>query len=129
MRYSRQREQIYEYVRGSRQHPTAQMVYDALKEAMPKLSLGTVYRDLNQLSDAGRLKKILFPDGSSRFDGTMQSHSHIVCLGCGRVSDVTVEGLSELERAIERDTAFRLNSYELVMHGVCADCRNKNEFN
>ena len=88
MRYSHQRERIFRAVSERCDHPTANMVYEQLKLEMPRLSLGTVYRNLNQLADAGRLKKIPLADGSCRFDKTRESHSHIVCEECGAVSDV-----------------------------------------
>ena len=122
MRYSRQRESIYQAVLDSREHPTAHMVYEALRKDQPKLSLGTVYRNLNQLSDAGRLKKIPLPDGGCRFDGTMAGHSHIICDKCGRVADVLLPPMTELENAIRRETAYTLSAYDLVMFGECAIC-------
>ncbi|MEZ4627095.1 MAG: transcriptional repressor [Eubacteriales bacterium] len=88
MRYSHQRERIFRAVSERCDHPTANMIYEQLKLEMPRLSLGTVYRNLNQLSDAGRLKKIPLADGSCRFDKTKESHSHIVCDQCGAVADV-----------------------------------------
>ena len=57
-RYSQQRERIYQAVRDSREHPTAQMVYDALRPELPKLSLGTVYRNLQQMASEGRLVQL-----------------------------------------------------------------------
>ena len=54
-RYSRQREMIYRAVVGSKEHPTAEMVYQWLKPANPNLSLGTVYRNLNLLAEEGIL--------------------------------------------------------------------------
>ena len=123
MRYSRQRESIYQAVLGSREHPTADMVYQLLHGADPKLSLGTVYRNLNQLTDAGRLKKIPMPDGSCRFDKTTAAHSHIVCERCGRVADVKLPALHALRDAIEEQTAYALSSYDVVMRGVCKQCR------
>ena len=122
MRYSHQRERIFRAVCESDAHPTASMVYECLHAEMPKLSLGTVYRNLNQLSDAGRLKKIPLPDGSCRFDKTTASHSHIVCEICGQVADVTLPSLTALERAIEEETSFKLSSYDVVMQGVCGVC-------
>ena len=122
MRYSHQREQIFQAVMESHLHPTANMVYDALKDQMPKLSLGTVYRNLNQLADAGRIRKIPLPDGSCRFDGTIKGHSHIVCDHCGSVADVTLPALYELDEAIREETAFTLSSYDVVMHGLCKAC-------
>lgn len=128
MRYSHQRERIYRTVAESYDHPTANMVYETLKRDMPKLSLGTVYRNLNQLADAGRLRKIPLPDGSCRFDGTLEPHSHIVCQDCGRVADVTLPALTkQLQQAIEEETNFRLSSYDAVMHGTCRECSSSSE--
>lgn len=123
MRYSRQRESIYQTVLQSAEHPTADMVYSALRSDYPKLSLGTVYRNLNQLADAGRLKKIPMPDGSCRFDKTVRSHSHIVCERCGQVADVMLPALTALSESIERETAYTLSSYDVVMRGLCKHCR------
>ncbi len=123
MRYSRQRECIYRTVAESCAHPTAHMVYEALKAEMPKLSLGTVYRNLNQLADAGRLRKIPLPDGSCRFDATTGPHSHIVCQACGNVADVMLPALTKLQEAVERETRYSLSSFDVVMHGVCSRCR------
>ncbi len=124
MRYSHQRESIYQEVAGSSLHPTAIMVYDALKGEMPQLSLGTVYRNLNQLSDLGRLRKIPLPDGSSRFDGNTGTHSHIVCQRCGQVADVTPPAIVSLRRAVEEETGFALLSCDVVMQGLCTHCVN-----
>ena len=122
MRYSHQRERIYRAVVESYEHPTANMVYEQLKAEMPKLSLGTVYRNLNQLADAGRLKKIPLADGSCRFDKTRESHSHIVCDECGAVSDVHLPSFESFETAIETETGYELRSYDVVLRGLCADC-------
>ncbi|MEG1523952.1 MAG: transcriptional repressor [Clostridia bacterium] len=122
MRYSKQRECIYRTVMKSDSHPTANMVYSALKTEYPKLSLGTVYRNLNQLTDVGRLKRIPLPDGGCRFDGTTFTHSHIICETCGHVADVMVPPLIDLEQAIQRETDYTLSSFDLVLYGQCALC-------
>ncbi len=123
MRYSHQRERIYRSVAESDQHPTANMVYDALKAEMPKLSLGTVYRNLNQLADAGRLKKIPLADGSCRFDKTTSAHSHIVCEECGCVADVALPSFQSLTESVKQQTEYSLRSYDVVLRGVCKECR------
>jgi Fur family peroxide stress response transcriptional regulator len=123
MRYSHQRERIFRAVIESDQHPTANMVYDMLKLEMPKLSLGTVYRNLNQLSDAGRLKKIPLADGSCRFDKTTADHSHIVCEECGCVADGELPAMEQMRRAVEAQTGFSLRSYDLVLRGLCKNCQ------
>ena len=122
MRYSHQRERIFRAVAESTQHPTANMVYDALKTEMPRLSLGSVYRNLNQLADAGRLRKIPLADGSCRFDKTTNTHSHIVCESCGCVADVTLPSFTSLEQAITDETGYTLRSYDVVLRGLCKDC-------
>ena len=127
MRYSRQREQIYRCVAERNAHPSAAMVYADLKEVIPRLSLGTVYRNLNQLSDAGRLKKIPLPDGSCRFDGTLSVHSHIVCTRCGVVADVWPVHMENLRDRVYQETGFTLDSCEIVMHGTCESCNHPND--
>ena len=127
MRYSHQRERIFRAVVESCEHPTANMVYEQLKTDMPRLSLGTVYRNLNQLADAGRLKKIPLADGSCRFDKTREAHSHIVCEVCGSVADVHLPSFQALELAIAEETDFVLRSYDVVLRGVCKHCRKGTE--
>ncbi len=129
MRYSHQRERIFRAVMESCEHPTANMVYEQLKTDMPRLSLGTVYRNLNQLADAGRLKKIPLADGSCRFDKTKEAHSHIVCELCGAVADVHLPSFQALEDTIETETDFSLRSYDVVLRGVCKRCRQRSEQN
>ena len=125
MRYSHQRERIFRAVSERCDHPTANMVYEQLKQEMPRLSLGTVYRNLNQLADAGRLKKIPLADGSCRFDKTKEAHSHIVCDECGAVSDVHLPSFETLERTIASETGYELRSYDVVLRGVCEACRKR----
>jgi len=122
MRYSHQRQRILEAVKNRCDHPTAAMVFEELRMEMPRLSLGTVYRNLNQLSDAGKLRKIPLADGSCRFDGNLGAHSHIVCTQCGTVADVMLPELPALTEAVNRDTNFDLHTYEIVMHGCCSGC-------
>ncbi|NLI53223.1 MAG: transcriptional repressor [Clostridiales bacterium] len=127
MRYSHQRERIFRAVSERCDHPTANMIYEQLKVEMPRLSLGTVYRNLNQLADAGRLKKIPLADGSCRFDKTKEAHSHIVCDLCGAVSDVHLPSFEALEQAIAEETGYELRSYDVVLRGVCDSCRMRAE--
>ena len=125
MRYSHQRERIFRAVSERCDHPTANMVYEQLKLEMPRLSLGTVYRNLNQLADAGRLKKIPLADGSCRFDKTKESHSHIVCDECGAVADVFLPSFASFEQTIAAETGYELRSYDVVLRGVCEACRKR----
>ena len=77
LKYSRQRASIKEYLDHTTEHPTADTVYMHVKEEFPNISLGTVYRNLNLLTDLGEAVKITTPDGGDRFDGDVRPHNHI----------------------------------------------------
>ena len=85
-RFSHQRERIYAAVLNSHAHPTAEMVYQRLKPEMPRLSLGTVYRNLRQMAAGGRLVELSGP--VARFDAVIAPHTHFRCTGCGAVLDL-----------------------------------------
>ena len=78
MKYSKQRELIYEAVLQNPVHPTADNVYTLIREENPNVSLGTVYRNLNLLSDNGLLRKIAMPNAPDRFDGRIDEHYHMI---------------------------------------------------
>ena len=83
IKYSRQREAIKHYLASTKEHPTADTVYLHVKEDFPNISLGTVYRNLNLLTDIGEAIKIPTPDGGDRFDGNVIPHNHFLCTSCG----------------------------------------------
>ena len=123
MKYSRQRELVLAEVKSSREHPTADMVYAALKADNPSLSLGTVYRNLNLLAQMGQIHKIGMPEGSDRFHGRTDEHYHMLCQKCGRVYDVQLDTLSELDGQIQSQTGFLVHSHDLIVRGVCRACQ------
>lgn len=125
MKYSRQRELILEAVCSNPVHPTADAVYEAVRRQEPRISLGTVYRNLNQLAECGKLLKLSMPIGGDRFDGRLDDHPHIVCSGCGAVADVVLENQEEMNSAAERQTGYLVTGRTVVFCGVCANCRTK----
>ena len=88
IKYSRQRESIKRYLASTREHPTADTVYTEVKKDFPNISLGTVYRNLNLLTELGEAIKISTPDGGDRFDGITEPHCHFFCKECGSVLDI-----------------------------------------
>lgn len=125
MNFSRQREIIYDQVMNYPTHPTVEEVYNALKPDNPNLSLGTVYRNLNQLSEAGMLMKIPIADGSDRFDGRTDCHYHMICEKCGRVFDIELDCLDEIPQTVMRENGHRITRVTLNLKGVCAGCLSK----
>ncbi|MDE7192482.1 MAG: transcriptional repressor [Oscillospiraceae bacterium] len=125
MKFSRQREIILKYVKSFPVHPTADQVYTALKKENPGLSLGTVYRNLNQLSEIGMLKKIYIADGSDRFDGRTDTHFHMICEDCGRVFDIETPELEEIISRIRQREGHEITGVTLNLRGICAECSVK----
>ena len=119
-RYSQQRERIYEAVRASMEHPSAQMVYDALRPEMPRLSLGTVYRNLHQMAQEGRLVELEGP--IARFDAVLQPHTHIRCVRCGQVADLAVPYDPVLDQKAG-GSGWTVSGHDLVFNGLCPVCR------
>ena len=121
-RYSRQRERIYQAVHASREHPSAQMVYDLLREEMPRLSLGTVYRNLHQMAQEGMLQELEGP--TARFDACLAPHAHIRCTCCGRVMDLSaLEEPAPVRSAAE--ARWQVERYSLMLEGICPACAGK----
>ena len=121
-RYSQQRERIYQAVRDSREHPTAQMVYDALRPELPKLSLGTVYRNLQQMASEGRLVQL---DGPvARFDAVLETHRHLRCTCCGQVEDGVLPYDAALDRTAMAE-GWTITGHSLTFTGICPACAGK----
>lgn len=118
-RFSRQRERIYQAVYDSKEHPTAQMVYDTLRPEMPQLSLGTVYRNLHQMAEEGRLREL---DGPVvRFDATVAPHTHLRCSCCGQVADGMLPYDKALDRAMIAE-GWEIEDHSLMFTGICPAC-------
>ena len=125
MKYSRQREAVYRAVQNARTHPTADEVYDLVRLQYPQISLGTVYRNLNQLTEMGMLQKIAMPVSSDRYDARTDEHYHMTCSACGRVVDLDGMALSQLDAEILQRTGFQVQNHHLVLEGLCWECGAK----
>lgn len=123
-RNTRQRRVIVEELMRHPTHPTAAQLYEATRRRLPRISLGTVYRNLDLLSRTGAIRKLAAPDGVARFDGNVEPHHHVVCERCGALADVW--GLpAELWPAGLVETAgYDIVAVRLELIGVCPDCRD-----
>ena len=124
-RFSHQRERIYRAVLESRDHPTAEMVYQQLKPELPRLSMGTVYRNLQLLAREGRLLELSGP--TARFDAVTRPHTHFRCGACGALLDLeTVPYDPELDRAAA-EWGLTVTGHTLVFTGLCPRCAGRQE--
>lgn len=125
--YSKKREAILSVIRGTTIHPTAEWVYQALKPQFSDLSLGTVYRNIAQFKEKGLIMSVGVVKGQERFDGNVRPHSHFVCSSCGAVLDVSGDYVGrECCAQVAAQYHFRVDSSEVIFHGVCAECEAKN---
>jgi Fe2+ or Zn2+ uptake regulation protein len=106
-------------------HPSAEEVYNKIILTYPTISKGTVYRNLNSLTEDGELLKITVPDSADRYDTTLKLHYHIKCTKCGLFSDLNISYLSDIDKKISLLTGFKLESHEIVFKGVCKNCINQ----
>lgn len=116
---SKKREAIYECVRATKTHPTAEWVYGQLKPSLPDLSLGTVYRNLAMFRQEGKLISVGTVDGMERYDANTTPHAHFVCTHCNAVIDVDVPLPEELIAAVGCGSVHHC---ELTFFGVCYSC-------
>ena len=125
MNHSVQRDAILSELRSLKTHPTAEDIYKRLRPRMPKISIGTVYRNLEQLSAAGIIRKHELSDRLRRFDGDMSPHFHRRCCSCGAVNDVPAERLDALFGELAAAAARHgCSGYHVEFTGVCGDCRS-----
>lgn len=123
IRMTSQRYAILEYLATDGKHPTANEVFEALKDDFPNMSVATVYNNLNFFMEAGIVKELPFGDGSSRFDLTDTRHYHVICNHCGKVEDFNYPGLTEVEKAVESMTKFKVDGHRFKVTGLCEDCQ------
>lgn len=122
-RSTRQRRLVYEAVMATDSHPTAEWVYEAVRRAAPRISLGTVYRNLQVLVEEGRLRSFT-RQGRIRYDGDVSPHDHFACDGCGILLDIPrAAEVLPAERRL-RAKGFAVIGRTLEFHGLCRTCRH-----
>ncbi|MBS5803178.1 MAG: transcriptional repressor [Brachyspira sp.] len=127
MNYSRQREIILDTLKSNVVHPTAEYIYSILQKENPKISLATLYRNLNQLAEHGIIKKIDGLEQSSHYDHNTHAHYHFICDNCKKVYDISSAIAPELVERAETETDFQILGHDIVFHGICKECKNRQE--
>ena len=122
LRMTRQRRVILDQFVTPGRHFTADDVYLKVRQELPNISLGTVYRNLDILSQAGRIRKINLGQGQRQYDGGLHRHYHVQCVHCGKVADVPADRMGDLNAAARETSDFEILDHELGFCGVCAEC-------
>lgn len=123
MKYSRQRAAILSFLENCTEHPTAEMVYAHVVKEFPNISLGTVYRNLNQLAGAGQITRFqLSGQPMDRYDFDTSSHYHFVCGKCGCVEDIGMGDMSFLKEHVSDSFKGKISGHVLYFQGTCEKC-------
>ena len=121
--YSKQREAILSVLRSTDTHPTASWIYEQVREVLPNISLGTVYRNLSALSEAGEILSINVGDGFEHFDGDIHPHAHLHCRECDCIIDARLSGDPLSQIAESHGFTPQISVY--VVYGICEKCKTK----
>ena len=124
MKYSRQRQVIYNFLMTRKDHPTADVVYQNGRQVYPHISLGTVYRNLTLLADRGEILRLHVGDGVDHFDADISRHCHFICSCCGCVTDLSIDSLEDMLSQAKQIFDGEIESLDACFHGICADCIN-----
>ncbi|KUK11691.1 MAG: Ferric uptake regulator, Fur family [Clostridia bacterium 41_269] len=124
-RMTKQKKVILDILRSTTSHPTADWIYKEAKKILPNLSLGTVYRNLKNLKEEGKILELSYGSTCSRFDGNPENHYHCVCVECGRVMDVDMSVEKELDKKAEEALGCPIFYHRLEFYGLCPQCKKE----
>jgi Fur family ferric uptake transcriptional regulator len=123
LRETKQKTVILDELRRDKSHPSADELYRRVRRRLPKISLGTVYRNLELLSEQGVVLKLDLAGTQRRFDGDLADHHHVRCTTCGRVDDLKGEPPCCLEEAFKNTSGYKITGHRLELTGLCPKCR------
>ncbi len=125
IRHSRQREAILSFLKDRTDHPTADVIFENVRQDLPNISLGTVYRNLSLLSDRGEILRITPGDGKEHFDACTAPHTHFICRSCGALLDLDYRMPAGAIRSAQSAFDGLIERSEVHFIGLCGDCREK----
>ncbi len=124
-RMTKQRKIILNVLKNTKTHPTADWVYDQVREVLPNISLGTVYRNLKVLKEMGEIRELDYGSTYSRFDGNPENHYHFVCNHCDRVYDLDLPVEENLLNKAQEQSSHKIEEHRLEFYGACDHCQEE----
>lgn len=125
LRLTKQRKIILEEIQKVKSHPSANEIYTLVRRRLPRISLATVYRNLELLADHGLIQKLALAGSQRRFDGTVADHYHIRCLKCERVDDIALEPFFPVAETSAMPSGYQLLGHRLEFFGICPRCQER----
>ncbi|MDC7292128.1 MULTISPECIES: Fur family transcriptional regulator [unclassified Butyrivibrio] len=127
LKYSKQRAMIKDFLQDRKDHPTAEVVYNSIREIYPKISLGTVYRNLVLLSDIGEIARFRVGDGYEHFDWDVRNHNHFICNCCKQITDIEMDDISErIDEVAGKTFPGKIEGHKIYFYGICEKCLEQN---
>ena len=127
MRLTTQRQIILEELGKVTSHPTANEVYDMVRKRLPRIGLGTVYRNLELMADNGIILKLEVGGTQKRFDATVAPHYHIRCLSCGKVNDIEIPVIEDINKTAAELSHYQVLGHHIEFSGICNECSSQEE--
>ncbi len=127
MRLTTQRQIILEELGKVTTHPTANEVYDMVRRRLPRIGLGTVYRNLELMAENGVIRKLEVGGTQKRFDATITPHYHIRCTGCDRIEDIKITVQQDINSLAAASSSFHVLGHHIEFSGLCGDCQNNQD--
>lgn len=125
-KYSKQKEEVFKFIKKAKNHPTAEEIYLKLNESNSNISRGTVYRNLNVLVDKKIVKRISISNFPDRYEFITGPHNHAICTECGKVFNFHYElDNDELNKSVSKETDLKVFSNEFTIYGICNSCKSK----
>ncbi len=124
-RMTPQRKVVLEELRRLHSHPSADEIYEVVRKRIPRISLGTVYRNLEILTELGEIQKLELAGTMNRFDWDANKHYHIRCVECGKIENAPLAPLNQIEDELYGSTVFDIIGHRLEFVGLCPACSKK----
>jgi Fur family peroxide stress response transcriptional regulator len=123
-RLTPQRMAVLKILAESRDHPSAEQIYDRVKEDFPMTSLATIYKTVTLLKAMGEVLELGFSDDSNHYDGYMPyPHPHLICVECRGIIDPELDSLDRLAEEVTGQTGYQILDYRLDFFGICPACQ------
>ncbi len=125
LRMTHQREVILQELKKNNNHPSADELYERVKKKLPRISLATVYRNLEILSETGAINKIEISGRQKRFDWMLDNHNHIYCVQCHRVDNIDMATTEKSALPPAESRGYQVAGCRVEFFGYCPDCQKK----
>jgi len=120
-RLTNQKYIILDFLKNTKSHPTAEEIFKAVRQKLPRISLGTVYRNLEFFSKDNIIKEIA--GEIKRFDADLSNHHHFFCNNCGKVFDLDEVEIPQEQIAKKVKKIGIVKSYSFFVYGICKKCK------